>query len=88
MKSIKTASKYFIAVTVDPSLSISGLGSTFLDTWMIWYEDERDAAELSRRMLNLGAEYGGNLDQLYSTHTNIYHYAAHAAQIPELIEGT
>lgn len=87
MKSMRTAGKYFIAVTVDPSLSISGLGSTFLDTWMIWHEDERDAVELSRTMLNLGAEYGGKLDQLYSTHANIYNYAAHAAEIPELIEG-
>lgn len=43
--------------------------------------------DLSKRMLDLGAEYV-NLDVVYSSERNIFLFAARAAKIAELAEGT
>lgn len=69
---------------------ISGLSRTFLDeledVGMRYIGLLPDSVDLSQRMLSFGAEYG-NLD-VSDYYLNTFWYAAKAAKITELAEGT
>ena len=73
-----------VSVTVGLSLSLSALDRTVIDSLLSINREQYASLELSRRMLDLGAEYGGNLDR----YTSCITYGAHATRIPELVEGS
>lgn len=67
---------------------MSGVGRTFLDkseSFGIYHLHRQ--CHMSQRMLSLGAEYV-NIDQRFSSRDRISYYAARAARIIELAEGT